>query len=110
MPRIKNLERLINAENLNKAIIEFDNFICGCGLDDLTEPQRHFHFNQELERAINMDGFHLYFWNPAGEFALETITSLKAIGAHHTWPLLQKAIDQFPGSNVTLKKSSSLSY
>src|ERR1700744_3270 len=87
MPRIKNLERLINAENLNKAIIEFDNFICGCGLDDLTEPQRHFHFNQELERAINMDGFHLYFWNPAGEFALETITSLKAIGAHHTWPL-----------------------
>ena len=47
-----------------------------------------------------MDGFHLYFWNSTGEFALETITSLEAIGAYHTWPLLQKAIDQFPGSNV----------
>ena len=100
MPKIKDLKRLLKIEDLNKAIMELDDFICGCRFDELTEPQRHFYFNQELERAINMDGFYLYFWNSTGEFAMETIASLKMIAANHTWPILQKAIDQFPRSNV----------
>jgi len=100
MPGINNLDSILNAENLNKAVIELDEFICECRLDELTEPQKHFYFNQQLEKAVNMDGFYLFFLNSTGEFAMEAIQSLTAIGAFHTRAILQKAIDQFPGGDV----------
>jgi len=99
------IERLISATDKNKSIIEIDNFICklcvwGNELDKLTEPQKNFYYNQELEREVNNGGFNLYFDNSPGGYAHETILSLKLIGADKTADILQSAIDQFPDKSV----------
>lgn len=99
------IERLISVTDKNKSIIEIDNFICklcvwGNELDKLTEPQKNFYYNQELEREVNNGGFHLYFDNSPGGYADETILSLKLIGADKTADILQSAIDQFPDKTV----------
>ena len=100
MPKINNLVNIVNAENLSRAMMELYDFICKYDFSELTDPQKHFYFNQQLENAVNMDGFYLFFWNSTGEFAVEAIQSLTAIGAFHTRAIVQKAIDQFPGSYV----------
>jgi hypothetical protein len=105
MPKIKNIERLIKAKDINDSIIKLDNFVaeaCAYGdeLEKLTEPQKNFYFNQSLEREINNGGFHQFFLNSSGDFATETILSLTVIGAVHTVPILQEAIDQFPQGHV----------
>jgi hypothetical protein len=66
----------------------------------LTEPQKNFYFNQNLEREINNGGFNQFFYNSSGDFAHETLTSLRTIGANKTADILQQAIDQFPDSTV----------
>ena len=105
MIKISNLDSLLNSDDTNSSIIELDNFIsklCDYGDDysKLTEPQKLFYFNQNLEKEINNGGFNQYFCNSSGDNAHETILSLKAIGADRTADILQKAIDQFPGKKV----------
>jgi hypothetical protein len=105
MIRADNLETLLSSDDTNGSIIELDNFIgnlCSYGddMDKLTEPQKQFYYNQSLEREINNGGFNQYFINPSGDFAHQTIQSLKAIGANTTADILQKAIDQFPDKKV----------
>jgi hypothetical protein len=105
MKRIENLVELLTADNVNKSIIELDNFICevcswGDVMSALTDPQTNFFYNQNLEREINNGGFNQYFINSSGDFAHETIHSLKTIGANHTADILQSAIDQFPDKKV----------
>ena len=105
MTRISNLNNLLNSEDTNGSIIELDNFIselCDYGDDfsKLTEEQKLFYLNQNLEREINNGGFNQFFSNSAGDNSHETIVSLKAVGAYKTADILQKAIDQFPGSKV----------
>ena len=105
MTKIFNLDTLLSAHNTNGSIIELDNFVgelCDYGDDysKLTEPQKLFYFNQNLEREINNGGFNQYFCNSSGEYAHETILSLKAIGADKTADILQKAIAQFPDKKV----------
>jgi Domain of unknown function (DUF4375) len=105
MTKISNLEDLLNSDDSNRSIIEFDNFIgelCDYGDDfsKLTEHQKLFYLTQNLEREINNGGFNQYFCNSSGDNAHETILSLKAIGADKTADILQKAIDQFPGKTV----------
>lgn len=95
----------ISSEDANNSIIDLDNYICalcdwGNNVGVLTEPQRNFYYNQNLEREVNNGGFNQYFFNSSGDFARETTESLKAIGAFKTAHLLQIAIDQFPGSDV----------
>jgi hypothetical protein len=105
MMRIDNLDGLLTSNNLNDSIIELDNFICelcewGDNVDALTDAQKNFYYNQNLEREINNGGFGQYFVNSSGDFAHETINSLRAIGANHTSDILQSAIDQFPEGKV----------
>ncbi len=93
------------SDNLNTRIIELDNYIselCNWGdnIEKLTERQKNFYFNQNLEREINNGGFHQYFFNSSGDFAHETILSLKNITADKTADLLQKAINEFPNKTV----------
>ena len=101
MTRIDNLDTLLSSEDKNGSVIELDNFIgdlCSYGYDmeKLTEPQKQFYYNQCLEREVNNGGFSLYFFNGSGDFAHQTIHSLRAIGANTTAEILQMAIDQFP--------------
>ncbi|MES1217912.1 MAG: DMP19 family protein [Bacteroidota bacterium] len=105
MTKIKNLDELLNADNINHSIIELDNFIgdiCDYGdeMDKLSEPQKLFYINQNLEREVNNGGFNQFFINSSGNYAHETIISLKAIGADKTAAIVQKAIDQFPDKIV----------
>jgi len=105
MTKIKNLEDLLNSDDSNGSIIELDNFIgelCDYGDDfsKLSDHQKLFYLNQNLEREINNGGFNQYFCNSSGDNAHETILSLKAIGADKTADILQKAIDQFPDNTV----------
>ncbi len=105
MKKIDNLNKLLSADNKNDSIITVDNFICelcewGDNMDALTDSQKNFYFNQNLEREINNGGFNQYFVNSSGDFAHETILSLKAIGADKTADILQKAINQFPDKRV----------
>lgn len=105
MTKISNLEDLLKSDDTNGSIIELDNFIgelCDYGDDfgKLTDHQKLFYLNQNLEREINNGGFNQYFCNSSGDNAHETILSLKAIGADKTADILQKAIDQFPNKSV----------
>jgi len=104
------IDTLLSSPETTNAIIEIDTFICklcsyGETLDRLTEPQRNFYFNQNLEKEINNGGFNQYFTNSSGDFAHETIASLKSIGANKTAELLQQAINQFPNYNVPKDKA-----
>ena len=99
------LEKLLSTDDINDSIIELDNYIgdlCSYGdeMDKLTEQQKQFYYNQCLEREINNGGFNQYFFNSSGDFAHKTVQSLQTIGANKTADILQKAIDQFPNSNV----------
>jgi hypothetical protein len=99
------IDTLLTSPDTNNAIIEIDNYVCklcsyGDTFDQLTEPQKNFYFNQNLEREINNGGFNQYFYNSSGDFAHDTIISLQTIGANKTANILQQAIDQFPNSAV----------
>ena len=105
MAKIKNLDKLLTATDINKSIITLDELICelcnyGEEMNKLTAPQQLFHINQNLEREMNNGGFYQFFWNSSGEFAHETVVSLNTIGAVRTAALVQKAIDLFPGGKV----------
>ena len=99
------IDKLIDSENINRSIIELDNYIsdlCGYGdkMDLLTDPQKNFFYNQNLEREINNGGFNQFYFNSTGDFAHETIKSLKSIGAIKTAEIVEKANDQFPDKKV----------
>ena len=99
------IESVLLSDDLNGSIIELDNHICelcswGGDLEHLTEHEKNFYYNQELEREINNGGFSQYFYNSGGSFAHNTIHSLKLIGANKTAGILQEAINQFPNSIV----------
>jgi hypothetical protein len=100
-----NLEKLLSDENKNNSIIEIDNFICelcdwGHNIDNLNKHQKNFFFNQNIEREVNNGGFNQFFLNSSGNYAHETIDSLKIVGAEKTANILQLAIDQFPDKKV----------
>ncbi len=99
------MDQLLASDDTNGSIIDLDNFIgeiCVYGDDytKLTEPQKMFYYNQNLEREINNGGFNQFFCNSSGDNTHETILSLKAIGAEKTVAILQKAIEQFPNKTV----------
>src|SRR5258708_6570686 len=103
--KLENLDQLLSSNNLNKSIIEIDNFVsktCSYGkeIDKLSEPQKQFWYNQNLEREVNNGGFYQYFINSSGNYAHETTLSLKGIGANKTANILQQAINQFPDKQV----------
>ena len=94
----------------DKLILELDTYLCelssyGETLEKLSEPQKTFYFNQYLEKEINNGGFNQYFYNSSGDFAHQTIISLRQINAIKTADILQLAINQFPNSVVPEDRS-----
>ena len=51
---------------------------------------------QDLEDEVNNGGFHQYFFNTAGDNALDTVLALEHIGASYTASILRAAIAMFP--------------
>jgi hypothetical protein len=114
MAHIDNLEEILEAGDINSSIIELDNRIgelCNYGdnMDVLTDAQKHFYLNQNLEREVNNGGFGQYFINSSGDYAHETVRSLKLVGAAHTGDILQKAIDHFPNKKVPKDRDDRIS-
>lgn len=100
-----NIDQLVNSIDVNRAIIEIDNFIgqlCLYGeeMGRLNECQKIFYLNQCLEREINNGGFDQFYFNSSGNFAEETVRSLKAVGAHKTAEILFRANSVFSEGNV----------
>ena len=105
-PDIDNL--LLN--DTDKLIMDLDTYLCelssyGDELEKLTEPEKTFYYNQYLEKEINNGGFNQYFYNSSGDFAHQTLISLRQINAIKTADILQLAIDQFPNSIVPKDRS-----
>ncbi len=103
-PKKPDIESLL-LNDTDKLIIDLDNYLCelseyGEALQKLSEAQKVFYYNQELEREINNGGFNQYFYNSGGNFAHQTIASLLQINANNTANILQLAIDQFPDAKV----------
>lgn len=51
-----------------------------------------------LETEVNNGGFDQYYFNSAGDLAIQTVEALKAIGALNTAFLLAAANAEFPGA------------
>lgn len=105
------IDKLIKSDNINNCIIELDNYISalcdyGDSIEKLNQAQRNFFYNQTLEREINNGGFNQFFFNSSGDFANETIISLKEIGANKTAMIVKKANDQFPDKIVPKDRTS----
>lgn len=100
-----NIDDLLSAEDSNQSVIALDEYLgelsnYGEQMERLSEPQWRFYINQNLEREVNNGGFEQFFFNSSGDFAHETVESLRAIGAEHTAALVSEAISEFPESSV----------
>jgi hypothetical protein len=61
------------------------------GYEKLSEPEKVFHCIWQLEAEVNNGGFDQYYFNSAGDQALDTVKSLETIGANHTAGLVREA-------------------
>ena len=50
-----------------------------------------------LDSEVNNGGFDQFYWNPAGEFALDAVEGLESIGAYQKASILDAANSEFPG-------------
>ena len=108
-PKKPDIDSLL-LNDTDRLIIDLDTYLCelseyGEALEKLSESQKIFYYNQELEREINNGGFNQYFYNSSGDCAHQTIISLRQINAIKTAAILQLAIDQFPNSIVPKDQS-----
>ena len=108
-PKKPDIDSLL-LNDTDRLIIDLDTYLCelseyGEALEKLSESQKVFYYNQELVREINNGGFNQYFYNSSGDYAHQTIISLRQINAIKTAAILQLAIDQFPNSIVPKDQS-----
>ena len=64
----------------------------GDKIENLSSYEKVIYFCQAFEGEINNGGFSQFFYNSIGDFSLETIDSLRSIGAIKTSELLKKLL------------------
>ena len=74
-------------------------------LASLNQKQRNFILNENILREVNNGGFKQFYLNSSGEFAHETISSLRAIGAIKTSKIVEEANRLFPNQIVPKDRS-----
>lgn len=93
----------------NKKGIEKDvdkiNVKCAYGgkLSLLNEHERIVYMNHIFQVEFENGGFSMLFFHPAGEYALEMVNSLEAIGCVKCAQLLKEAIAKLPPEYVSTK-------
>lgn len=89
------------------ALHEYLSDKCSYGdkLEKLTDQEKTTYLCQELEAAVNNGGFSQFFFNSSGNFAMDTLYSLKSIGAMKTYELLNRAISLFPDHIIPKDKA-----
>ena len=103
--RLPELPSLLQMENEEVALMELDTFLneismYGDNLHELSDAQRTIFLNVALEREINNGGFNQYFFNSAGDYAYQTVDSLREVGAYTMADILQEAINLFPNGEL----------
>jgi hypothetical protein len=76
------------------------------GLSSLTEAERFCFGIFWLFREVNNGGFHTFFFNDAGRFALDAMAGLEKIGAHKTADILRRAINVFPEGKIPIDQEA----
>lgn len=66
------------------------------GFNRVSTAERVFYCVYWLEAEVNNGGFHQFFYNSSGDYALETAAALAEIGAVYTKQLLEQAFTVFP--------------
>ena len=66
------------------------------GFDRLSDGEKLLFRIQSLFLEISYNGLSGYFWNSAGDEAIELLADLKKIGAHHTAKTLERTFQVFP--------------
>ena len=66
------------------------------GLASLTAAEKVFLCVDGIETEVNNGGFHQYFFNSAGDFALDVPAAFRAISANHTGEIVSRACSVFP--------------
>lgn len=61
------------------------------GFEGLTEAERTAHCVWWLEAEVNNGGFDQFYFNSAGDHAVETVAALERIGARHTAGIVTRA-------------------
>jgi hypothetical protein len=99
----KKTEKILKNKNGQDAIIAIDNLLSPIfykNPEKLTLYEKNIVYIEELERAVNNDGFHGYFFNSSGNFTKETLNALNIIGSKIFFNILEKAINKFSNGIV----------
>ena len=51
-------------------------------------------------REVDNGGFHTFFFNDAGQFAIDALAGLQEVGAHKSADILRRAVNVFPEGKV----------
>ena len=99
------LEKVLQMDREDMIVMEIDTYLnekskYGEEMEKLNSSQRVLLIIENLEREVNNGGFHQFYWNSSGDYAMETVTALKQIGATKTAGVVKKANDQFPNGAV----------
>lgn len=99
------IKEIWNIEDKNDFVIALYGYLskkCSYGekLKELSDEETVIYLCQVFEGEINNGGFNQFFYNSSGSHSLETLQALKAIGAHKTALIYEKALSVFPDSKV----------
>jgi hypothetical protein len=103
------LEKVMKMEREDLIVMEIDNYLnkksnYGEEMGKLNSSQKTLVIIGNLEREINNGGFNQFYWNSSGNYANETVESLKKIGAEKLAEIVNKANSEFPNGIVPKKR------
>ncbi|OWK39125.1 hypothetical protein FRUB_06207 [Fimbriiglobus ruber] len=70
------------------------------GMANLTQAEQVIVMVSRANFEIELGGLSAFFYNSAGNYAVETVAALEAIGAENAAGVLRTAIARFPGGSV----------
>lgn len=99
------IDKVLQYPDQEKSITEIDSFLnvkCdyGARIERLNASEKTFLWIENLEREVNNGGFDQFYFNSSGDFANETVTALKVIGAFKTAEIVRTANSEFKNENV----------
>ncbi len=99
------LDKVLQMDREDLIVMEIDTYLNEKSkyreeMEKLNSSQRVLLIIESLQSEINNGGFHQYYWNSSGDYAMETVNALNQIGAVKTAEIVKKANDQFPNGIV----------
>ena len=100
------IDKVLQYPDQEKSIMEIDSFLnvkCDYGkkIERLNASEKTFLLIENLETEVHNGGFDQFYFNSSGDFANETVTALKEIGAFKTAEIVRTANSEFKNGNVS---------